>query len=137
MSFYFVGEEWKAEDFIIGSALSFPGLAPWTVPYYLKTGTVPSKTQAVIGLYAGIAWGALSRGGSLFINAQSTRLMIKSLPVLAAGEALYRIGEGYVRSAEHQGIGSPAASGFGLSPTQAMGLLSMTWDDIIDICSSI
>ena len=91
MSFYFAGEEWSAEDFVVGSALSMPGVAPFTIPYYVRTGRTPTLQEAVIALYAGIGWGALSRGGSLFINAQATKLLVKSIPTLAALEAGFQI----------------------------------------------
>ncbi len=90
MSFYFAGEEWSAEDFVVGSALSMPGVAPFTIPYYVRTGRLPTFQEAVIALYAGIGWGALSRGGSLFINAQSAKLLVKSIPTLAGLEVAYQ-----------------------------------------------
>jgi len=129
MSFYAFGLDWESEDFLVGSALAMPAVAPWSIPYYVRSGSTLTKQEAIVGLWSGIAWGALSKGGSLFLNAQSSKLLLRSLPVLAAGEAIYQVGKGYVRSAEHQGIGSPSASGFGLSPTQAIGLLDMTWSD--------
>ena len=111
MSFYFAGLDWDLEDFIIGAAMSVPGVAPWTIPYYTRSGNYPSLQEAIIGLYSSLAWGALSRGGSLFINAQASKLLLKSVPVLAAVEAGYQSGRITADLIESVARGTQTSSG--------------------------
>lgn len=56
------------EEYLTGGILALPGVAPFATPYYVAKGRFPSTTELIIAMYGGMATGALTKGGSLFVN---------------------------------------------------------------------
>ena len=56
------------QQYLLGTAFAMPYAAPFATPYYVSQGRFPTKTEIIIAMYGGMATGALTKGGSLFIN---------------------------------------------------------------------